>query len=183
MHNNRCLPFLTVQGKHNKSCCIVTSFANSFYCMRVILPTHAFMKWDSHQRASLWTSHQPWGGISDLRSQRILTHFQNIKPISLTSYFPHKFEMWLITADACSVMVYCLINLRQSVAIRTTIQSSYWSTLRYREVEELKTPSQTEAIAPLLMAAEMTSSPQTGLDPTDQRSLRNGYVWPTLNAS
>ena len=79
-------------------------------------------------------------------------------------------------------MEYCIINLRQSVAIHTTLQSSYGSTLTSREDKEPKTPAQTGAIAPLLMTEEMTSNPQTGLDPTAQRSLRDGDVWPTLKA-
>lgn len=90
--------------------------------------------------------------------------------------------MGLITADACSVVLYCIINLRVSVAIHATNQSSYWSTRTSREDKEPRTPAQIGAIAPLLMTAEMTSSPQTGLDPTAERSLRDGDVCPTLKA-
>lgn len=74
-----------------------------------------------------------------------------------------RFEMWLITADACSLMFYCLINLSRSLAIRRTIQSSSCSPLRYTEGEE-KIPAQAGPIVPLLMAAVNTSSSQMAWD-------------------
>ena len=57
-------------------------------CMHAILPANVFTRWNSHQKASPCTCHQPWGSILDLSSWRILTHFQDIESISLTSYFP-----------------------------------------------------------------------------------------------
>lgn len=42
------------------------------------------------------------------------------------------FEVWLITADACSLMFYCLISRSLSLAIRRTIQTSCCSPLKTR---------------------------------------------------
>lgn len=87
-----------------------------------------------------------------------------------------RFEMWLITADACSLMFYCLINLSRSLAILRTIQSSSCPPLRYREGEE-KIPAQTGPIAPLLMAAVKTSSFQLAWDSLAKHAKEMDRHW------
>lgn len=146
-----------------KICCIVTSFANTFYLQEALTWLLHFLR--EHTSSPTATKGQ-LSGCSTSHDEALWTSLS----AGITSLSGHQarqphllfpstsFEMWLITADACSPLFYCLINLSRSLAIRRKIQSSRCSALRYTEGEKIS--AQAGPIVPLLMAAMKTSSSQ-----------------------